>query len=399
MATEKIINTRLQLKYDTLANWQAVENSFIPKAGELIIINVPAAAGVIASEPAILFKVGNGTDVLSALPFTSGLAGDVHAWAKAAAKPTYTAAEISGLADFISGEIEDTNTKYKLEQDEGDAHLLVLSAQEKGQSTWTTVATITTADTIYDDTAVKAKLDGIADGAQVNVIETVKVNGTAVTPGSNKDVDITVPTKVSDLTNDSKFQTEAEVAATVAAAGHLKRKKVASVDAIGLKAADADQYIYMVPKAGDQTGDKYDEYMVIDGAVERVGDWAVDLSDYVEKEDGKGLSTNDFTDALKVKLDGIADNAQVNVIEGVKVNGVAVTPDASKNVDLTVPTGALANKDKVAKTDLADALKTEIEGKANDADLAAVAKTGKVADVDFSDTVLVLNCGSATVNV
>jgi hypothetical protein len=250
----------------------------------------------------------------------------------------------------------------------------------------------------YTD-ADKAKLDGIADGAQVNVIETVKVNGTAVTPGSSKDVDITVPTKVSDLTNDSKFQTEAEVAATVAAADHLKRKKVASIDAIDLNAADADQYIYMVPKAGDQTGDKYDEYMVIDGAVERVGDWAVALSDYVEKEDGKGLSTNDFTDALKDKLDGIADNAQVNVIERVKVNGTAVTPDASKNVDLTVPTGALANKDEVAKTDLADALKTEIEGKANDADLATVAKTGKVADVDFSDTVLVLNCGSATVNV
>lgn len=28
---------------------------------------------------------------------------------------------------------------------------------------------------------------------------------------------------------------------------------------------------------------------------------------YVLKEDGKGLSTNDFTDALKEKLDGIID--------------------------------------------------------------------------------------------
>lgn len=42
-------------------------------------------------------------------------------------------------------------------------------------------------------TADKQKLDGIAAGAQVNVIETVKVNGTVLTP-SGKAVDITVPT-------------------------------------------------------------------------------------------------------------------------------------------------------------------------------------------------------------
>lgn len=39
-------------------------------------------------------------------------------------------------------------------------------------------------------------------GYQANVIETVKVNGTALTP-SSKAVDITVPTKVSDLTDDT----------------------------------------------------------------------------------------------------------------------------------------------------------------------------------------------------
>lgn len=33
----------------------------------------------------------------------------------------------------------------------------------------------------------------------------------------------------------------------------------------------------------------------------------------VDKETGKGLSTNDFTDALKTKLDGIASGAEVNV--------------------------------------------------------------------------------------
>lgn len=57
----------------------------------------------------------------------------------------------------------------------------------------------------------------------------------------------------------------------------------------------------------------------------------------VDKVSGKGLSTNDYTDADKTKLAGIAPGAQVNVLEGVKVNGVALTP-TDKIVDVTVPT-------------------------------------------------------------
>lgn len=54
----------------------------------------------------------------------------------------------------------------------------------------------------------KNKLSGISDGAQVNVIETVKKNGTALTVTS-KAVDISVPTKTSELTNDSDFVEDA----------------------------------------------------------------------------------------------------------------------------------------------------------------------------------------------
>lgn len=82
----------------------------------------------------------------------------------------------------------------------------------------------------------------------------------------------------------------------------------------------------------------------------------------VDKVEGKGLSTNDYTTDEKTKLEGIATGAQVNVIETVKVNGVALTPTA-KAVDVTVPTGALASKDKVSETDLVDALATKINGK------------------------------------
>lgn len=59
----------------------------------------------------------------------------------------------------------------------------------------------------------KNKLAEIAVGAQVNVIESVKVNGTAQTI-SNKEIDIPVPTNLSQLTNDIyEVATSAEITA------------------------------------------------------------------------------------------------------------------------------------------------------------------------------------------
>ncbi len=52
----------------------------------------------------------------------------------------------------------------------------------------------------------ETKLKGVAAGAQVNVIETVKVNGAALNV-SGKAVDVTVPTKVGELQNDAGYLT------------------------------------------------------------------------------------------------------------------------------------------------------------------------------------------------
>lgn len=53
-------------------------------------------------------------------------------------------------------------------------------------------------------TEEKTKLTNIENGAQVNKIESIKVNGVAQSI-SSKAVNLTVPTKVSDLTNDSGY--------------------------------------------------------------------------------------------------------------------------------------------------------------------------------------------------
>ena len=61
------------------------------------------------------------------------------------------------------------------------------------------------------------------------------------------------------------------------------------------------------------------------------------LNNKVNKETGKGLSTNDFTDTYKTKLNGIESGAQVNKIETIKVNGSTQTI-TNKSVDISVPT-------------------------------------------------------------
>ena len=84
MATEKILNTRIQLKYDTLANWNS--STFIPKKGEMCIATVTTATkdskGNIIHVPTVLVKVGDNENVFSALPFVSAPAADVYDWAK-----------------------------------------------------------------------------------------------------------------------------------------------------------------------------------------------------------------------------------------------------------------------------------------------------------------------------
>ena len=159
-------NTRISLKYDTYANW--VEKDPVLLAGEVAVVVVPADTNAVEQEPATLFKVGDGTSKFSELQFVAGLAADVYDWAKAATKPTYSASEIDGLSDYISGEIQDTDTQYKLEVDADNDRKFHLYSQEKGKTNWTLVSTIT----IPDET-VYTLVEGTANG-------TVKFNGTDV---------------------------------------------------------------------------------------------------------------------------------------------------------------------------------------------------------------------------
>lgn len=156
--------------------------------------------------------------------------------------------------------------------------------------------------------AEKQKLSGIASGAQVNVIESVKVNGTKVEP-SSKAVDISVPTKVSQLTNDSGFQTSTQVNSIVTGKGYQTQSQVQSLinSAIGnitsiryekvtsLPATGSNCVIYLVAHSHG-TQDIYDEYIWLSETktYEKIGNTDIDLSAYVKKSELTAITTNDL---------------------------------------------------------------------------------------------------------
>ena len=113
---EKILNTRLQLKYDTWTNWNTdTAKAIVLKKGEVAFVEIPSATGDVTQVPAILMKVGDGVKTFANLPWVKATAADVFPWAKSENKPTYTANEITGLEAFIKNLADkDTDTQYQL---------------------------------------------------------------------------------------------------------------------------------------------------------------------------------------------------------------------------------------------------------------------------------------------
>ena len=265
-----------------------------------------------------------------------------------------------------------------------------------------------TTNDLTDD--LKAKYDkAVSDVAgltaasgQANVIESISVNGTAVEPDVNKNVAITVPTKVSALENDSKFLVAADV-----------EGKVDKVEGKGLSSEDytaAEKTKLAGVEAGAQVNKL--EAVSVNGTPLAITDKGVNVDlgayaktadvegGYVAKEEGKGLSTEDYTTADKTKLGGIAAGAQVNVIEAVKVNGTALAVTGKAvNVDLSAyaTNDDLENKvDKVdgkglSANDFSNAAKAKLDGVAEGAQVnvlesvkvngAALAVTAKGVDI------------------
>lgn len=131
-----------------------------------------------------------------------------------------------------------------------------------------------------------------------------------------------VDTKVNAEDVYTKDETDLAIESAIAQLDHLKRKIVNSLDEINVNDEDAHLYIYMVPTGLQYEDDKYDEYVVINKAIEKVGSWEVNLDNYATKDDlnekvNKDENARLMTIAEGEKLAAIEAGAQVNLFDNV----------------------------------------------------------------------------------
>lgn len=146
MAVEnKKLNTRILLKYDSYENWSTNNPNLLKGEMAIAVIDVADNTQTHSGQavPQLLVKVGNGLEgeagKYNSLPFVSGLAADVHSWAKAANKPTYGINEISGAKEY-----QVVKAKKTVDGVEVDDEFKYILQARKAQSSdaWTDVSTI-----------------------------------------------------------------------------------------------------------------------------------------------------------------------------------------------------------------------------------------------------------------
>lgn len=143
------------------------------------------------------------------------------------------------------------------------------------------------------------KLNGIAAGAQVNVIETVKVNGAAL-PVDGKAVNVVVPTKISDLgtVTESDLASELKEKVNAAAEGNHSHANKALLDTYTQTEADLADAV--AKKHAHANKSELDKIAEGDKAKwdKAVSDLAAVVADYLKTSDKEALQ------ALITALDG-----------------------------------------------------------------------------------------------
>lgn len=238
----------------------------------------------------------------------------------------YTSAEktkLSGIAEGANKYVHPSYTAqksglYKVTVD-ASGHVSATTAVAKADITGlgipaqdTTYADATTSTHGLMSAADKTKLDGVATGAQANKIESVKVNGTALTPDSSKavNVDLSAYAKSADVTK--------EIASAVSEVTQIDYSVVEALPSTGKKGV-----IYLVANSGSGNN-IYDEYIYINSKFEKLGSREMDLSSYAKKTDiptKVSSLTNDsgyqtaaqVTSAINTKLVVMAD-AELNAM-------------------------------------------------------------------------------------
>lgn len=112
--------------------------------------------------------------------------------------------------------------------------------------------------------------------------------------------------------------TKSEIAEQIAAAQHLRYQIVSDIEDIDPTAEEAEYTVYLIPKDNSEINDGYDEYFVIDEVLEKIGNWGIDLSDYVQTNDNRLLTQTQIGKLNAITLD---NNDQI-IINASQVGGL-----------------------------------------------------------------------------
>lgn len=399
------LQTRIKSKVDTFANWTSSNPTLLN--GEIAVVVVPGSSGAVQQEPAVLLKVGDGSTQFNNLKFVSGLAANVYEWALASTKPTYTAEEISGLEDYISGKVEDTNTKYKIEVDPGNPYTYKLSYKELNGE-WTVQDTIT----IPKDTLTEGSSNGTVsfNGTDVSVHG---LGSAAYTESSAYDAAGSANTAKEEANSYTDQQIAAKLASTYKAAGSKAFEELPALS------ASEEGKVYNITNAFttnsnfvEGAGKSYPagtNVVCIDTASD-VYKWdvlagMVDLSAYDTasvtqgKIDAAKQEATSYADSLNTAMDSRMDAVEAD--KHTHTNKALLDTYTQTESNLS---DAVSKKHEHSNKTVLDAITSEKvqswDGKADDSALATIAKTGDAGDLQQTPgEYLIFDCGSATVNI
>lgn len=340
MANEKILNTRLKLKIDTLANWTS--NNPVLLKGEVALAEVSVAQeGVANYVPSVMAKVGDGTHTFNDLAWLYSRASDVASWAKAANKPVYTAEEITGLAGFISSQVQDTDTQYQIVKVDNYNYKL----QSKSlNGDWVDVENGAIAIPKYDDTAIKAditELQGLVGETAVatqiaNAIANLKLEDTYAAKVHSHEI--------SDVTGLSDAIAEAKKAGTDANSA-LETYKTANDAALAGVKATAEA-AYVKPETGiDKTDLASDVQASLNKADTAIQEHQ-DISHLATKTEAQGYADAKDTAIAAAKKAGDDAQADVDALEA----KVGIVPDGKTVVQMIADAQDEATYDDTALT-------------------------------------------------